>query len=116
MSKARPGPDFALSSATGPTARQPGQPKSAEIESAARVRGLSYVYIPVMGFPGAEQVAAFGEALAAADGPVLAFCRSGTRSITTWALTQAITKTLSRDELLRVAADAGYDLSAAIGG
>jgi uncharacterized protein (TIGR01244 family) len=53
-------------------------------------------------------------AVAAADGPVLAFCRSGTRSITAWALGQAQD---GRDpaELARLAAIAGYDLSGPLG-
>jgi uncharacterized protein (TIGR01244 family) len=40
---------------------------------------------------------------------VFAFCRTGTRSINLWALSQAG----SRDagEMVRLAADAGYDLS-----
>ncbi len=54
------------------------------------------------------------EAVEGADGPVLAFCRSGTRSITAWTLGQAGART--REELLKLAADAGYDLSAALPG
>jgi uncharacterized protein (TIGR01244 family) len=47
--------------------------------------------------------------VAGADGPVLAFCRSGTRSITAWALGEAASGR-DRAELVRLAAAAGYDL------
>lgn len=57
------------------------QPASGELERAARAAGLHYVHLPVVG--GAitpEQALAMRQALAAAPGPVLAFCRSGARS------------------------------------
>ncbi len=98
-----------------PDDEAPGQPTSAEIETAADAVGLSYVHIPMRGLPTPEQVAACDEAVRKADGPVLAFCRSGTRSITIWALAQASTKSLTRDELIRLGAQAGYDLTGALG-
>ena len=49
-----------------------------------------------------------------AGGPVLAFCRSGTRSITVWAQGQAKTGDRPRAELVRLGRDAGYDLSGSI--
>ncbi len=52
--------------------------------------------------------------IAAASGPVLAFCRSGTRSIMTWALGEAANGR-DRAELVRLAADAGYDLAPVLG-
>jgi uncharacterized protein (TIGR01244 family) len=54
-------------------------------------------------------------ALSEAEGPVLAFCRSGTRSIITWAVGQAVAGERSRDELVRWGRDAGYDLSGVLG-
>ena len=50
----------------------------------------------------------------AAGGPVLAFCRSGTRSINTWALGEAMAGA-PRDELIAAAARAGYDLRPLLG-
>ena len=66
------------------------QTPGAEIEAAARAAGLGYVAIPVThaGFSEA-QVAAMRDALADAEGPVLAYCRSGTRSTLLWALAEA---------------------------
>lgn len=43
------------------------------------------------------------------DGPVLAYCASGTRCTVVWALAQA--GTMPVDDILATAAEAGYDLS-----
>src|SRR5580704_8443644 len=98
-----------------PDGESPDQPSSAEMAAAARAAGLDYLYNPVRGGPGPEQVAAQAEAVAAAKGPVLAFCRSGTRSIITWSLGQAQSGARPRDELVRLGAAAGYDLAPVLG-
>jgi uncharacterized protein (TIGR01244 family) len=93
-----------------PDHEQPGQPSSAEIEAAAKAAGLDYIAIPVDHSGFAEwQVTAMADALAKADGPVLAFCRSGTRSTFLWALAR---KRLGDEgeALIAKAAGAGYDL------
>lgn len=92
-----------------PDGEAPDQPSSAEIEAAARAAGADFLALPVVGRPSAEQARAQAEAVRAADGPVLAFCRSGTRSITAWALGEAA-RGRDRAELARLAAQAGYDL------
>ena len=52
-----------------------------EIEAAAKAAGMAYVAIPVTHAGWSEgQVRAMATALAQAQGPVLAYCRSGTRS------------------------------------
>jgi uncharacterized protein (TIGR01244 family) len=89
------------------------QPKSAEVEAAARVAGVDYLYAPVVGGPRPAQVDAMRDAIAAASGRTLAYCRSGTRSIHTWALGQA--GAVDPDTLLRQGAAAGYDLSPVVG-
>ena len=89
-----------------------GQPSGAEIEAAARAAGLDYLAAPVVGRPGAAQVEAVREAVGGAKGRVLAYCRSGTRSINTWAMGQS--GAVDRDRLLRLGASAGYDLAAVI--
>ncbi|HEY2708183.1 MAG TPA: TIGR01244 family sulfur transferase [Caulobacteraceae bacterium] len=98
-----------------PDGEAPGQPTNAEIEAAARAGGADYLYLPVVGRPTPEQAKAQAAAVDDAKGPVLAFCRSGTRSITTWALGEAAAGH-DKAELARLAADAGYDLSAALQG
>ena len=92
-----------------PDGEQPGQPTSAQVEAAAKAAGLDYAYVPVVGSPTSEAVHAEMALIADAAGPVLAFCRSGTRSICAWAMGQA--GATPRDELLRLGAAAGYDLS-----
>lgn len=54
------------------------------------------------------EVARQAEILAEAQGPVLAYCRSGTRSTTVWALGE---EAMSPDEIVSAAGHAGYDLS-----
>jgi uncharacterized protein (TIGR01244 family) len=98
-----------------PDGEAPGQPTSAEMEAAAKAAGLAYVHIPVVGGPGPAQVEAVAQAVAEADGPVLAFCRSGTRSIVTWSIGQAQAGALPRGELVSLGANAGYDLSGVLG-
>jgi uncharacterized protein (TIGR01244 family) len=92
-----------------------GQPTSAEMEAAARAAGMDYLHAPVIGGPSREQVEAVHQAIAAADGPGLAFCRSGTRSIVTWALGQAMAGERSRGDLVSLGRAAGYDLSQVLG-
>lgn len=94
-----------------PDGEDPAQPAGAEIEAAAKAAGLGYVAIPVRGGPTIEQVTALRETVEAANGPVLAFCRSGTRCIVTWSLGQAEAGARSRQELIDLGAQAGYDLS-----
>lgn len=94
----------------------PGQPSGREIEQAAREAGLAYFHIPVRGGPTPEQVATTSRVVSEADKPVLAFCRSGNRSIITWALAEAHAGAKSREELLQLGRQAGYDLSMALGG
>ena len=95
-----------------PDDEAPGQPPGAEIQAAARAAGLDYLAVPVVGRPGPAQVEAVREAVAGAKGKVLAYCRSGTRSIHTWAMGQ--TGAVDRERLLRLGAAAGYDLAAVI--
>ena len=97
-----------------PDGEEAGQPTSAEIKAASEAAGLAYIHVPVSGRPTREQIETESTALAVAGGPALAFCRSGTRSIMTWALGQLVSGAASRSELVNQAADAGYDLSAVL--
>jgi uncharacterized protein (TIGR01244 family) len=98
-----------------PDGEEPGQPTNAEIEAAAHAAGLEYAFIPVRGAPGPAEVEAVRQAVDAASGPVLAFCRSGTRSITTWSIGQAMSGAMPRGELVALGRAAGYDLSGVLG-
>jgi uncharacterized protein (TIGR01244 family) len=92
-----------------PDAEAHDQPRECDIEAAAREAGAGYLFNPVVGRPTPDQAKTQAEAVAGAGGPVLAFCRSGTRSITAWALGEAH-RGHDREELVRLAAVAGYDL------
>ena len=87
------------------------QTPGAEIAAAAEAAGLGYVTIPVThaGFSEA-QVTAMAQALASTEAPVLAYCRSGTRSTLLWALAEA-SRGQSPHVLAAAANQAGYDLS-----
>ena len=94
-----------------PDDEEPGQPSGEAIRAAAEAAGLTYTAVPVThaGFSH-PQLDAMAAALTAADGPVLAFCRSGTRSCNLWALAAA--KAGRAPHLLVGQAEAaGYDLS-----
>ena len=97
-----------------PDGEVPGQPSSTAMAAAAEKAGLAYTHIPFAGAPGPAQVDAVLAAVLAADGPVLAFCRSGTRSVTVWAQGQAKSGDRPREELVRLGREAGYDLSGSI--
>ncbi len=88
-----------------------GQPNGAEIASAAADAGLSYTEIPIThaGFSG-NQIDAMVAVLETANGPVLAYCRSGTRSCNLWALARARMGD-HPDTLMAKAAATGYELT-----
>lgn len=93
-----------------PDGEDPFAPQGAEIAEAAAAAGLAYTAIPIghAGFS-EPQVDALVAALEQAQGPVLAYCRSGTRSTLLWALAQAKLG-VSPDAIAEAAAQAGYDI------
>ncbi|WP_374540625.1 TIGR01244 family sulfur transferase [Sphingorhabdus sp.] len=94
-----------------PEGESEDQIAGAEIEAAARAAGIDYVAIPVTHSGFSEpQVKAMAKALDGAGGPVLAYCRSGTRSTLLWALSEA-SQGGDPDALTNMAAKAGYDIS-----
>ena len=94
-----------------PEGEEAGQPSNAAIRVAAEAAGLGYAEIPtVMGGMTRAQVEDMAAALAATDKPVLAFCRSGTRSCNLWALAEA-SRGGDPEALTAKAAAAGYDLA-----
>ncbi|MBU6166814.1 MAG: TIGR01244 family phosphatase [Alphaproteobacteria bacterium] len=85
------------------------QPPGAHIAAACAAHGLDYVAIPIdhTGFS-LEQVEAMAEALA--SGPVLAFCRSGTRSCNLWALAAA-RGGMAPADIVAAAGQGGYNVA-----
>jgi uncharacterized protein (TIGR01244 family) len=112
------GDDFAQIAAAGyrmvinnrPDGEALDQLSDANARAAAEAAGLAYAFIPISGQPRPEQVEQTSAALAQAAGPTLAYCRSGTRSIMTWALAQAASGQATPDQIVGLAARAGYDL------
>jgi uncharacterized protein (TIGR01244 family) len=94
-----------------PDGEAPDEPQGAEIEAAARAAGMDYLAIPVgQGGFGQPQLDAMAMALETADGRVLAYCRSGTRSTLLWSLARA--KLGDDPQTLHEKANAaGYDLA-----
>jgi TIGR01244 family protein len=93
-----------------PDGESPDQPEGAAIEAAAKAAGLAYHAIP-LGRDGVnpDLVAQTRAALEGSAGPVFCYCRSGTRSTTLWALSQA--GEMPAQDIIAQAAEAGYDMS-----
>lgn len=93
-----------------PDGEAPEQPAGAEIRAAAEAEGLAYHEIP-LGRDGISPslVERTQSVLEGSTGPVLCFCRSGTRSTTLWALSQA--GAMPAAEIIAAAGQAGYDVS-----
>lgn len=92
-----------------PDGEEPGQPSAAELEAAARAAGLDYVHIPVALEFSQDKVVAMDEALGHAQGRILLFCRSGTRSTYLWAMARARGGAVPA-ALVQNAAQAGYNI------
>ena len=93
-----------------PDGESSDQPLFHEIEDAARAAGLDVRHQPVV--PGRladADAAAFGALMQELPKPVFAFCRTGTRSASLWALSQASKCALP--DILESTAAAGYDMS-----
>jgi uncharacterized protein (TIGR01244 family) len=93
-----------------PDGEDPFAPQGSDIEAAAAAAGMNYIAIPIghSGFS-EPQVDAMIAALEQAEGPILAYCRSGTRSTLLWALAAA-KQGEAPDSIARTAAQAGYDV------
>lgn len=64
-----------------PDDEQEGQPSAASLRHAAEAAGIAFHHIPIVpGEATPADAAAMAAALAAIDGPVLGFCRTGQRA------------------------------------
>lgn len=89
------------------------QPTFDEVEAAAQAAGLQTRYMPIVsGKVRDEDAEDFGRALVELPGPVLAYCRTGTRSATLWSLSQAGTRDTAA--ILAATRDAGYDMAGVV--
>jgi sulfide:quinone oxidoreductase len=92
-----------------PDGESQDQPSHQDIQAACQAHGLVFRHLPadtgkVLDSHGIE----FGQLMSELPGPVLAYCRSGTRSTTMWALSQA--PHLTPAQIIDTAAQAGYDM------
>ncbi|MFY2825354.1 TIGR01244 family sulfur transferase [Ruegeria sp. MALMAid1280] len=86
------------------------QPSFKEIAAAAAAAGIEARYVPVQtGMVKDQDVSAFGDALEDVQRPVLAYCRTGTRSATLWSFHEAKKRPMS--EILMATKAAGYDMN-----
>lgn len=86
------------------------QPSFEEIETAAKAVGIEARYVPVQsGMVKDEDVDAFGTALDEVQRPVLAYCRTGTRSATLWSFHES--KKRPMPDILAATKAAGYDMN-----
>ena len=90
-----------------PDGEEMGQPLTADLAAEAKTHGINYFEIPIAGGFSPEQVQSFADVLLNQDTPMLAFCRTGTRSSLLWALSQAADGDI--DAILETTGNAGYD-------
>ena len=87
------------------------QPSISELRGAAEALEITLHQIPVIPSDiSDDDVRAYGAVTSAAGHPVFAYCRSGMRATSLWALSAA-KQGQSPDEILRVAKAAGFDLT-----
>ncbi len=86
------------------------QPLVEELAAEAARHDMEFIDIPVIPGELTEQnVKEFGQAMSRVKGPVLAYCRSGMRSTSLWALYEA--RHMGADAIINFASTIGYDLS-----
>jgi uncharacterized protein (TIGR01244 family) len=97
-----------------PDGEEPGQPTAAQNRKAAEAHGLKYFHVPVVSGQISEgQVRDFQKALAASGGPVLAHCKTGTRSLTLWAIGEVLDGRMTKGEIPPLGQRLGIDLAGA---
>lgn len=93
-----------------PDAESSDQTAADDIAGIAKKSSIKFIHIPITpGIFNEQDISDFSAVLYSAEHPILAYCRTGTRSATLWALSQAGVR--STEEIIIRAANAGYDLS-----
>ena len=87
------------------------QPLAQELSAEAAKNGVVFINQPVIpGHVTRQDAENFATELKQVQGPVLAFCRTGTRCTMLWAMSEA--RHMDADVILNFAASMGYDLKA----
>ena len=115
--------DFAVLAARGvrmvisnrPDNEDPGQLSAAEAARLAAEHGMEFRHVPIS-LPALSptDIARFSAALAAANGPTHAFCRSGMRSALVWGIDAAGSGRMAPDALLARGREIGVDFTPAV--
>jgi sulfide:quinone oxidoreductase len=80
------------------------------IQDKAIESGLNFIHQPVIGGQISQNdIDEFSDYFDAAEKPIFAYCRTGTRSSMLWALSESGKRSI--DEILRLTSAAGYNLS-----
>ena len=80
------------------------------IQDKAIESGLDFIHQPVIGGQISQNdIDQFSDYYDAAEKPIFAYCRTGTRSSMLWALSESGKRSI--DEILRLTSAAGYNLS-----
>ncbi|MFN4203039.1 MAG: TIGR01244 family sulfur transferase [Tabrizicola sp.] len=97
-----------------PDGEGPDQPTFAEIRSAAEALGMRAAYLPIVsGKVGDGDAVAFGDLMDSLPKPILAYCRTGTRSATLWCLSEG-GRGRPLPEILAAASAAGYNMAGVV--
>lgn len=92
-----------------PDEENPAPLQAEAMRQAVEAEGLRFAVLPLTHQTmNAENILKQQELVAGAEGPVLAYCASGTRCTVIWALGNA--KTLGPDAVIETAHEAGYDI------
>lgn len=105
-----------------PCAEIPPSHQKDVMADAAKAAGLDYIVIPIVHANlGPELAKEQAAACADAEGPILAYCASGTRCTIVWAMAQAMGDAMGRpvsengtpdaDMIVNTAAAQGYDIA-----
>ncbi|MCB1469738.1 MAG: TIGR01244 family phosphatase [Rhizobiaceae bacterium] len=97
-----------------PDGEEQDQPGNEVEKDAAKEADLAYRFVPVT-VPTITRadVRAFQNALSNVDGRVFAHCKSGLRSLTLYALGEALDGRMTREEVVELGKTVGFDLSGA---
>lgn len=90
------------------------QPSFAEVKAAAKAAGIQAAYLPIVaGKVSDDDATAFGALMDKLPKPILAFCRTGTRSATLWSLSEG-GRGRPLPEILTATKAAGYDMAGVV--